>query len=309
MEVVDLPMPEPGPGEVLVAIEAAGVNFLDIQMRLQRYPGGSTFPHVAGREAAGRVIGLGAGVEGFAVGDPVAVGSVEGCYAEAVVAPWQRVLRLPEGIDGRTAAAALIQATSAYVFTHETYVVRPGDWVLVHAGAGGTGRMIVQAAKMRGATVVATVSTAEKARIAGEAGADHVVRYDGADFAEACRAIPGFPGFAAIYDSVGPTVPRGLPLLRRRGVLVSVGKSGGPIPPLDLDELNRLGSLYVTRPNALHYTEARADLERIAAAAFRAIADGHLKVLINQIFPLERAAEAQDLLASRRSVGKILLLP
>ena len=202
-----------------------------------------------------------------------------------------------------------MQATSAYVFTHETYAVRPGDWVLVHAGAGGTGRMIVQAAKMRGATVVATVSTVEKARIAGEAGADHMVRYDETDFAEACRAIPGFLGFAAIYDSVGPTVPRGLPLLRRRGVLVSMGKSGGPIPPLDMDELNRLGSLYVTRPNALHYTEARADLERIAAAAFRAIADGHLKVLINQIFPLERAAEAQDLLASRRSVGKILLLP
>jgi NADPH2:quinone reductase len=162
---------------------------------------------------------------------------------------------------------------------------------------------------MRGATVVATVSSEAKAQIASEAGADHVIRYTDVDFAEACRAIDGFPGFAAIYDSIGPTVPQDLPLLRRRGMLISMGKSGGPIPPLDLDELNRLGSLYVTRPNAMHYTEARADLERIAAATFEALANGHLRVLIGQTFPLERAADAQDLLASRESVGKILLLP
>ncbi|MGH6944719.1 MAG: quinone oxidoreductase family protein [Geminicoccaceae bacterium] len=309
LEVVDLPMPEPGPGEVLVRIEAAGVNFLDIQTRLQRYPMGATFPHIAGREGAGRIIALGAGVAGLSVGDRVALSSVAGCYAEAVAAPQARVLKLPDAIDNRTAAAALVQAMSAYVLTHETHAVQPGDWVLVHAGAGGTGRMIVQAAKMRGATVVATVSSATKVEITQQAGADHVIRYDEVDFAEAARAIPGFPGFAAIYDSIGPTVPQGLPLLRRRGILVSMGKSGGPIPPLDLDDLNRLGSLYVTRPNTLHYTEARADLERIARATFKAIADGHLEVLIGRTLPLEQAAEAQDLLASRRTVGKILLLP
>lgn len=309
LEVVDLPMPEPRPAEVVVRIEVAGVNFLDIQTRLDRYPGGTTFPHIAGREGAGRIVGVGADVEGHSVGDRVALSAVPGCYAEAVAAPTARVLKLPEVIDAQTAAASLVQAMSAYVFTHETYAVQPGDWVLVHAAAGGTGRMIVQAAKMEGATVVATVSSAAKARIASEAGADHVIRYTETDFAEACRAISDFPGFAAIYDSVGPTVPEGLPLLRRRGILVSMGKSGGPIPPLDMDELNRLGSLYVTRPNAMHYTEARADLERIAAATFDAIASGHMRVLIGRTFPLEGAAEAQDLLASRESVGKILLLP
>ena len=309
LELVDLPMPHPRPGEVVVRIEAAGVNFLDIQTRLDRYPGGTTFPHVAGREGAGRIVEVGAGAEGLAVGDRVALSAVPGCYAEAVAAPQGRVLKLPEAIDAQTAAASLVQAMSAYAFTHETYAVQPGDWVLVHAAAGGTGRMIVQAAKMEGATVVATVSSAAKAEVASEAGADHVIRYTETDFAEVCRAIPGFPGLAAIYDSVGPTVPRGLPLLRRRGILVSMGKSGGPIPPLDMDELNRLGSLYVTRPNAMHYTEARADLERIATATFEAIARGHLRVLIGRTFPLDRAAEAQDLLASRESVGKILLLP
>jgi NADPH:quinone reductase len=309
LELVDLPMPEPGAGEVVVRIEAAGVNYLDIQTRLDRYPGGTTFPHIAGREGAGRIIEIGGGVDGFSVGDRVAVSAVPGCYAEAVAARKERVLKLPEAIDALTAAASLVQAMSAYVFTHETYAVQPGDWVLVHAGAGGTGRMIVQAAKMRGATAVATVSSEAKADIAKDAGADHVVRYTEVDFATACRAIPGFPGFAAVYDSVGPTVPESLPLLRRRGILISMGKSGGPIPPLDLDEMNRLGSLYVTRPNAMHYIEARADLERIAAATFEAIANGQMKVLIGRIFPLEQAAEAQDLLASRESVGKILLLP
>jgi NADPH2:quinone reductase len=309
LQLVDLPMPQPGPGEVVVRIEAAGVNFLDIQTRLDRYPGGTTFPHIAGREAAGRIVAVGADVEGLSAGDRVALSAVPGCYAEAVAAPQERVLKLPYSIDARTAAAALVQGMSAYVFTHETYAIQPGDWVLVHAGAGGTGRMIVQTAKMRGAIVVATVSTEAKAQIAREAGADHVICYTDVDFAAACRAIAGFPGFAAIYDSLGPTVREGLPLLRRRGILVSMGKSAGPIPPLDLDDLNRLGSLYVTRPNAMHYTEARADLERIAAATFEAITEDHLQVLIGQTFPLERAADAQDLLASRGSVGKLLLLP
>jgi NADPH2:quinone reductase len=197
LELVDLPMPEPQRRGVVVRIEAAGVNFLDIQTRLDRYPGGTTFPHTAGREGAGRIVEIGADVEGLAVGDRVALSSVSGCYAEAVAAPRERVLKLPEAIDTRTAAASLVQAMSAYVFTHEAYAVQPGDWVLVHAGAGGTGRMIVQAAKVRGATVVATVSSEAKAGIAREAGADHVIRYGEVDFAEACRAILNFPGFAA----------------------------------------------------------------------------------------------------------------
>jgi NADPH2:quinone reductase len=310
MEVVDLPTPDPGDGEVLIAIEASGVNFLDIQQRLQRYPGGVTFPYIAGLEAAGRIVALGPGVTSAATGDRVALHGILGCYAEAMVAPADRVVKLPESIDTRTAAAVMVQGLTGHVFTTETYAVQPGDWVLVHAGAGGTGRMLVQAAKMRDAVVVATVSNAEKAAIAAEAGADHVIRYDEKDFADACRALAGFAGFAVIYDSVGGVaITRNLPLLRPRGMLVSMGKSGGPLPPLDLDELNRLGSLFVTRPNMGHYIVERPALEHHAAAVFRAIEQGRMKVLIKEIFPLEQAAKAQDLLASRATVGKLLLLP
>lgn len=309
LELVDLPEPAPGPNELLIRIEAAGVNFLDIQQRLDRYPGGVRFPYVAGVEGAGRVITVGPGVAGFAPGDPVGVSSTLGCYAEAVVAPVERVVKLPAGIDARTAAAVLIQGMSAEVFTSETCAIRPGDWVLVHAAAGGTGRMLVQSAKRRGAVVVATVSARDKLPIAQAAGADHVIVRDEADFAAAARALPGFPGFAVIYDSIGPTVPDDLPLLRRRGILVSMGKSGGPIPPLDLDELNRLGSLYVTRPNAMHYLEDAAVRARVAERVFRAVLEGELEVLIHRTFALEQAAEAQDLLASRKTVGKLLLIP
>lgn len=310
MEYVDLPTPDPGPGEVLIEIEAAGVNFLDIQQRLDRYPGGITFPYVAGLEAAGRVAALGAGVTGLAIGDRVVQNGVLGSYAKAMVAPADRVVKLPDAIDSRTAAALILQGLTGYVFTTETYPVQPGDWVLVHAGAGGTGRMLVQAAKMRGATVVATVSSAAKATVATEAGADHVVRYGEVDFAEGCRALAGFPGFAVIYDSVGGEATlHNLPLLRRRGMLVSMGKSAGPLPPLQLDDLNRLGSLFVTRPNMAHYIVDRADLERHAAALFQVALQGLMKVLITKTFPLAQAAQAQDLLASRGTVGKLLLLP
>jgi len=249
-------------------------------------------------------------VADLAIGDRVALQGVLGCYAEAIVAPADRVVRLPDAIDCRTAAAALVQGLTAIVFTTETYAVQPGDWGLVHAGAGGTGRMLIQAAKTRGAVVVTTVSSAEKETIAREAGADHVIRYDQADFSEACAALEGFAGFAVIYDSVGgDAVPRNLPLLRSRGMLVSMGKSGGPLPPLDLDELNRLGSLFVTRPNMAHYVVERADLERHSTALFKAIEQGRMRVLIGRTFALQQAAEAQDLLASRATVGKLLLLP
>jgi NADPH2:quinone reductase len=227
-----------------------------------------------------------------------------------MVAPADRLVKLPDAIDSRTAAALMVQGLTGHVFTSETYPVQPGDWVLVHAGAGGTGRMLVQAAKMRGATVVATVSSAAKAAVAAEAGADHVIRYDQADFADACRELAGFAGFVVTYDSVGgEAILDNLPLLRRRGMLVSMGKSAGPLPPLELDELNRLGSLYVTRPNMGHYIIDRADLERHAAAVFAAAQQGRMKVLISKTFPLAQAAEAQDLLASRGTVGKLLLLP
>ena len=216
----------------------------------------------------------------------------------------------PTACQTRIAAAAILQALTAHVLVTETYVVQPGDWVLVHAGAGGSGRMLIQAAKALGAVVVATTSTEAKAVVARGVGADHVTLYSHEDFVGASRALTGFPGFAAIYDSIGPgTLEPGLALLRPRGVMVSYGKSAGPIPPLELDTLNRLGSLYVTRPNLMHHIRRREDLVAKSSAVFGDIMAGRLKVSIETVYPLAEAAAAQDALASRATTGKLLLSP
>ena len=239
-----------------------------------------------------------------------AVVDVLGCYAEAIAVPWERAVKLPDGLQTRIAAAAILQALTAHVLVTETYVVQPGDWVLVHAGAGGSGRMLIQAAKALGAVVVATTSTEAKAVVARSVGADHVILYSHEDFVGASRALTGFPGFAAIYDSIGPgTLEPGLALLRPRGVMVSYGKSAGPIPPLELDTLNRLGSLYVTRPNLMHHIRRREDLVAKSSAVFGDIMAGRLKVSIETVYPLAEAAAAQDALASRATTGKLLLSP
>lgn len=310
MEWVEVATPRAGEAEVVVRLEAAGVNFLDIQQRLGRYPGGVSFPYIPGYEGAGTVVEVGPDVQGFALGDRVAVVDVLGCYAEAFAVPAERAVKLPDGLQTRIAAAAMIQALTAHVLVTETYAVAPGDWVLVHAGAGGTGRMLIQAAKALGAVVVTTVSTQEKSAVARAVGADHVIRYSDEDFVEASRALTGFPGFAAIYDSVGPgTFEPGLALLRPRGIMVSYGKSAGPIPPLELDSLNRLGSLYVTRPNLMHYIRRREDLIAKSDAVFADILAGRLEVRIEAVYPLAEAATAHDALASRATTGKLLLTP
>ena len=310
LEYGDVPDPEPVGDRLIVRLEAAGVNFLDIQQRLQRYPGGISFPYVPGLEGAGTVTATGPEAGGFAVGERVAVCDVLGCYAEYVAVPAGRAVRVPDGIDLRTAAAALLQGLTAEVMTAQVHAVREGDWILVHAGAGGTGLMLIQAAKKRGAVVVTTVSTEEKAAAARQAGAGQVILYTERDFAEACRSIAGFPGFAAIYDSVGSdTLEKGLPLLRPRGVMVSLGKSAGPLRPLDLDSLNRLGSLFITRPNMMHYLKDPRDLAAESENLFRDIAAGDCRVRIGATYPLAGAAEAQDALAGRGTIGKLLLIP
>ena len=310
LEWVEVATPRPGNAEILVRLEAAGVNFLDIQQRLGRYPGGVTFPYIPGYEGAGTVVEVGPDAQEFALGDRVAVVDVLGCYAEAIAVPWERAVKLPDGLQTRIAAAAILQALTAHVLVTETYVVQPGDWVLVHAGAGGSGRMLIQAAKALGAVVVATTSTEAKGVVARGVGADHVILYADQDFVGASRALTGFPGFAAIYDSIGPgTLEPGLALLRPRGVMVSYGKSAGPIPPLELDTLNRLGSLYVTRPNLMHHIRRREDLVAKSSAVFGNILAGRLKVSIETVYPLAEAAAAQDALAGRTTTGKLVLAP
>ena len=310
MECVEVATPQAGEAEILVRLEATGVNFLDIQQRLGRYPGGVSFPYIPGYEGAGTVVKVGPDAQEFSVGDRVVVVDVLGCYAEAIAVPWERAVKLPDGLQPRIAAAAILQALTAYVLVTETYIVQPGDWVLVHAGAGGSGRMLIQSAKALGAVVVATVSTEEKAIVARGVGADHVILYSHEDFVGASRALTGFPGFAAIYDSIGPgTLEPGLALLRPRGVMVSYGKSAGPIPPLELDILNRLGSLYVTRPNLMHHIRRREDLVTKSNAVFGEILANRLKVSIETVYPLAEAAAAQDALSSRATIGKLVLTP
>lgn len=310
LECVDLPVPVIGAGELLVKLEAIGVNFLDIQQRLERYPGGVSFPYTPGFEGAGRVVEAGAEVRGVAPGDRVAVCDVLGCYADYLAVPFERAVAVSDAIDTRSAAAGLLQGVTALVFVSEIYPVASGDWVLVQAGAGGTGRMLVQAAKARGAVVVATASSEAKAAVARAAGADHSIVYVREDFVAACRGLAGFPGFAVVYDSVGSaTLEKGLTLLKAHGMMVSLGKSAGPLAPFDLDLLNRYGSLTIARPNVMHSIRDPAALAARAATVFADLAAGRTKLLIDRDYPLAKAAEAQDALMSRQTVGKLLLQP
>lgn len=311
MEFVDVATPTAAAGEAVVEIEAAGINFADILQRLDIYANrASVFPYIAGVEGAGVVTEIGDGVRDLAVGERVAGVGVHGCYAEYNAFPAARLVRLPQGVDTRTAAAALLQGLTAHALVHDTYAVEAGDWVLVHAGAGGMGLLLIQMVKALGARVVTTVSTSAKAEVAHGAGADHVILYTEQDFAEACRGLADFPGFAVIYDAVGgPTLEKGLALLRPRGVMASYGRAGGALPRLDLDALNRLGSLTVIRPSLVDYIRTPDELRARAGAVFGDIVAGRLEVRIGATYPLAEAARAQDALAGRETTGKLLLIP
>ncbi len=307
--VADVPDPRPGPGEVIVHVEAAGVNFIDVYHRTGLYP--RDLPFVPGLEAAGTVAAVGDGVDGVAEGDRVAYTGVPGAYAEQAAVPADRVVTLPATVDTRTGAAVMLQGLTAHYLAEDTFPLGPDDVCLVHAGAGGVGRLLIQMAKRRGAIVVTTVSTEEKERIAQEAGADHVIRYTEADFADASRDLLGAERpFDVIYDSVGKTTFHdGLSLLKARGLMVLFGQSSGKVEPIDLGILNQHGSLYVTRPSLFHYAATRHDLDRRAGDVFRWIAAGELDVLIGVTYPLAHAADAHRALEGRRTTGKVLLLP
>jgi NADPH2:quinone reductase len=299
---------EPGPEQVRVRIAAAGLNFIDIYFRAGLYP--RPLPFVVGLEGAGVVEALGPGVRALAVGDRVTWASVPGSYAEQVVAPESQLVRVPDTVSDELAAASMLQGMTAQYLVHGTRETRSGDIALVHAAAGGVGLLLIQVLKAAGARVLGTCSNEEKAKLAREAGADQVILYSECDFSEEVQRLTDGLGVDVVYDSVGRVTFEGsLRSLRPRGLLVLFGQSSGVVPPFELNRLNSLGSLFVTRPSLAHYTRERAELEERAGAVLGAIGDGSLKVRIGARFPLARAADAQRALEGRATTGKVLLIP
>ena len=304
----DIPVPEPGPGEARVKIEAGGVNFIDIYQRRGQYRGG--LPLILGQEAAGSVEAVGPNVAGVKPGDRVAYASVQGSYADYAVVPAWRLVAVPAAIGAQPAAAVMLQGMTAHYLLYSTYPLKRGETALIHAAAGGVGLLLVQLAKRLGARVLGTASTDEKARLAREAGADEVVVYTHTDFEAEVKRLTDGKGVEVVYDSVGrDTFDKSLNCLRPRGCLVLFGQSSGPVPPLDPQVLNAKGSLYLTRPTLAHYTAERAELLQRANDLFGWMAAGALKVRIDKTFPLAAAADAQRYLESRQSTGKLVLSP
>jgi NADPH2:quinone reductase len=308
LELRDEPAPRPGPGGLLVDVEAIGVNYRDVYEREGAGSYGGAPPLIAGVEGAGIVAKTGEGVDEFSPGDRVAWAAAPGSYAEQVVVDAGRAVPVPEGVSSEVAAAALLQGMTAQYLCNSTYPVQRGDDVLVHAAAGGVGLLLTQMVRLRGGQVIGTTSTAEKAHRAREAGASEVLGYDG--FAAPVRELTGGVGVAAVYDGVGQaTFDGSLESLRPRGYLVLYGSASGRVPPVDPMRLAGGGSLFLTRPTLGSYTATREELLERAGAVFGWIADGRLDVEIGARYPLEEAARAHEDLESRRTTGKLLLLP
>ncbi len=300
-------IPHPKEGEVRVRLEAIGVNYIDIYHRTGLYA--LELPFTPGVEGAGEVDEVGPNVKEFSVGDRVAFTMHPGAYSEYAVVPAKKLIPLPQGISYMQAAAILLQGMTVHFLTHGTYYVKAQDKVLIHAAAGGVGRLLVQACKHFGAFVIATVSNEEKAHIASEAGADEVINYEKKDFLEEVKKITKNLGVTVVYDSVGKTTfERSLECLKPRALLVLFGQSSGPVPPFSASLLAR-NSLFMTRPSLAHYTSTREELLERASEVFQWVQTGVLKIRMDQTFPLSQAADAHDRLESRASTGKILLLP
>ncbi len=304
----DVPMPSVGQGQALVRLRAIGVNYMDIYARqgVQK----SAFPFILGGEGAGVVEATGVGVTEVKVGDIVAYTGAGSSYAEHVVVPSWRLVKLPQGVDASVGAASILQGMTAHYLVNSTYPLKAGDVCLVHAAAGGVGLLLVQMAKMRGAKVIATVSTSEKAKLARGAGADEVVNYTEQDFEAEVKRITGGKGCQVVYDAVGKTTfERSLASLAQRGLLALYGSASGPVPPLDLTRLGGAMSLFVTRPSLVAYTATREELLQRAGDLFSWIGSGRLKVRIEETFKLSSAADAHRKLEGRLSTGKLLLAP
>ena len=308
MQIEEMSVPRPGAGEALVKLAASGVNFIDIYQRTGRYP--APTPYTPGSEGAGVVEAVGAGAAEVAVGDRVAYAMAPGSYAEYSVVPAVKLVRIPDALDFKTAAALMLQGMTAHYLTHGAYPLKDGDTCLVHAAAGGVGGLLVQMAKKRGARVIATASTPEKAGRARSVGADEVVLYTEKDFEVEVKGLTAGRGLQAVYDGVGKaTFDKGLNCLAPRGYMVLFGQSSGPIPPFDTQVLGAKGSLFLTRPSLAHYVLTREELLWRAGDVLGWAASGQLRVHIGGEFPLTAAAEAHRMLESRETMGKLLLVP
>jgi NADPH2:quinone reductase len=308
LQLTEVADPVPGAGEILLEVAAAGVNFRDVYERTGAYP--SKVPGIPGGEAAGRVIAVGEGVTGVEIGQTWASPYVRGGYAELAVVRADQAVRVPEGAAPELAAAALLQGMTAHYLACATYEVQPGDTALVHAAAGGTGLLLTQIIKRRGGRVIGTVSTAEKEKLARDAGADEVIRYTEADVTEEARRLTDGAGVHVVYDGVGQsTFDAGLKALRQRGVMVLFGASSGPVPPVDPQRLNAGGSLFLTRPKLNDYTVTTEELRARATDVFDWIAAGELSIHIGGRYPLADAAQAHRDLEGRGTTGKLLLVP
>ncbi len=305
----DVEVPEPGPGQARVKLTASGVNFIDVYQRTGLYPG--ELPRTLGLEGAGEVDAVGEGVEEISPGDYVAFASAPGSYAEYVVAPAENLVPFNVTlVEARVAAAVMLQGMTAHYLTHSTFPLEEGQTALVHAAAGGVGLLLVQLAKMRGATAVGTAGTEEKARLAREAGADEVILYTEQDFVEETERITGGEGVHVVYDSVGKdTFSGSLDSLRPRGYMVLVGASSGPVEPLDPQVLNQKGGLFLTRPSLGQYTATPEELLWRAESLFSWIGQNNLSVRIGGTYALEDAEQAHRDLEGRKTTGKLLLIP
>jgi NADPH2:quinone reductase len=308
LTLAELPIPQPGPGQVLIRVEAVGINFIDVYFRKGVYK--AALPLTPGSEAAGTVEELGPGVTGFAAGDAVVSVSVLGSYAEYALVPAAALIKIPDGLTMQQAAAALLQGMTAHYLAHSTFPLKAGDTALVHAGAGGVGLLLTQIARRLGARVITTVSTKDKAELSREAGASDVILYTSHDFEAEVKRLTGGKGVDVVYDSVGKsTFESSLNCLKPRGLLALFGASSGPVPPFDLIQLSSKGSLFITRPTLWHYVATRAELEHRAGDVLAWAAKGELKLRAEFVYPLAEAAQAQTALEARKTTGKILLEP
>ena len=308
LKLVNLPTPDPKSNEALVQIKATGVNFVDVYFREGRYP--ALLPFINGQEAAGVVVAVGSGVRTLRLGDRVAYTDVLGSYAEYAAVPADLLVKIPEGLDFNQAAAAMLQGMTAHYLSHSTYPIKSGNTVLIHAAAGGVGLLLVQMAKNLGSRVIGTAGSEEKAQLARDAGADEVIVYTEQDFETETRRLTEGQGVHVVYDGVGKdTFEKDLNVLRPRGYLVLFGGASGPVPPLDLMQLTKHGSLFVTRPSLQHYVATREELEQRSRDVLQMIVRGDLKLRIHKTYPLEEAQQAHRDLEGRKTTGKLLLIP
>ena len=308
LELVDVPVPQPKASEAVVKTAASGVNFIDVYHREGRYP--VALPFVIGQEGAGVVSAVGAEVKSVKAGDRVAWTGIMGSYAEYVAAPADRLVKVPEGVSEREAAAVMLQGMTAHYLAYTTFPLKRGDTALVHAAAGGVGLLLVQLAHHIGARVIGTVSTEEKAKLAREAGADEIIFYTQTDFETETRRLTGGKGVDVVYDSVGKTTfEKGLNILRPRGMMVLFGGSSGAAPSLDPIVLTQKGSLFLTRPSLNQYISTRDELDMRADALFSMIAAKKLKLRIEHVYPLQDARQAHRDVEGRKTTGKLLLIP